>query len=1431
MEIDNNRPLKRRKVSLPDEKIPPPYSTYISLACATVELEEPFSETLCISSSIASQNSVIIKSFSVDSGRGTFSVGSYGRRITDLLHSCKINDTDRRVFEDCLKLNSISTYADKVSHPLCCYEADVQRRIDRLYLRVEILWQNTVMIRPKIDTALIDLLRRYLRVDSDQASTIPELWQPREFYDNVHVPSKTAENSADITIKSFETPLYPFQRRTVRWMLSREGVMTDNEGKVSSLEKPEPSQLPRGFSTCTSADESDCYVNPAIGVVVTNLEKLKAVYSPVLGGLLADQMGLGKTLAVIATACLHRRPQIEFDQSDSRLHISGATLIITPPTILEQWKEEVREHAPTLKICHYEGMRGSKGTSKEVVKQLAESDIVVTTYNVISREVHYVTEKPDRGLRNRPRVEPPKSPLTEISWWRVCLDEAQMVESGVSAAATVARLIPREIAWAVTGTPLRKGHRDLFGLMLFLRQEPFCHSIKLWDYLLDHHRPMFRSLMGEVAIRHSKDFVREDLRLPPQSRHTITLPFTAVEEQHYEHLFSEMCEDIGLDREGGPQNEEWDPDDPAVVEKMRAWLNRLRQTCLHPEVGARNKRALGRTTGPLRTVQQVLDVMIEQNESAVRTEQRNLLISQIRRGQLQENAKNTDEALQIWTRAYNTSCKIVDECREQLDAELALQKASEAPKAKDQVAKAEHEAEAEADDELDDTEADANLQTFRQRLRLALEIKHVCIFFMGNAYFQLKSDELKVLPESEDYHALERRETEAYDEAKAIRSELLSDVLKKANKLITKVKKKADSNGLAGLPSMEAPTDYTGIESRKIFDKLYEFCEAMNVQGEYYKKLRNQMVDLLRQSLIDEDEGVELQGDEYESSTKLQDEMYAYMEALRAHFSDRAYAISAQENLLLKQELRQFAKSAKDGEGPAPELMLKLLAEREGVRVDPVKRGSLRGILAEIRQLITSLQWQEAGGSARARAELVIANRLLQHAQQLGTIHPKTLASLSQECNVFRDTMNSRLAYYRALQRISDTVKPYDEEHVGDALDTPAFERLRDSEIRMEEKAASLVSKRRYLMHLKTESTSQAPRICTICQCEFEVGTLTVCGHQFCKECINLWWHEHHNCPVCKRRLHLADFHDITYKPAEMVVQAETPPAGSTSPASGSDSSLSQSIYSDISVKTLSEIKNVDIPGASFGSKVDMLTRHILWLREHDPGTKSIIFSQYREFIEVLGRAFTQHRVSYSTFDEKNGIEKFKTEPAIECFLLHAKAHSAGLNLVVASHVFLCEPLLATAVELQAIARVHRIGQHRATTVWMYLIGGTVEESIYETSVARRLAHIKSNVRGNGKSRATSSRTSGITTPNETGLQENAIDVANSLELQAADLSKLLTTGKTGGEYVGKEDLWQALFGKVRERENVMRIEHQPANSAIGRFVRAEAADARNPVD
>ena len=137
----------------------------------------------------------------------------------------------------------------------------------------------------------------------------------------------------------------------------------------------------------------------------------------------------------------------------------------------------------------------------------------------------------------------------------------------------------------------------------------------------------------------------------------------------------------------------------------------------------------------------------------------------------------------------------------------------------------------------------------------------------------------------------------------------------------------------------------------------------------------------------------------------------------------------------------------------------------------------------------------------------------------------------------------------------------------------------------------------------------------------------------------------------------------------------------------------------------------------------------------------------------------------------------------MECFFLHARAHSSGLNLINATHVFLCEPLINTAIELQAIARVHRIGQHHPTTVWMYLVDNTVEESIYDISVTRRLSHI-------GQAR----HHDNMEVDSEAALLEDDVEAANSLEVQQASMAKLLAKGSGGGEEVEHGDLWSCLF-------------------------------------
>lgn len=138
-----------------------------------------------------------------------------------------------------------------------------------------------------------------------------------------------------------------------------------------------------------------------------------------------------------------------------------------------------------------------------------------------------------------------------------------------------------------------------------------------------------------------------------------------------------------------------------------------------------------------------------------------------------------------------------------------------------------------------------------------------------------------------------------------------------------------------------------------------------------------------------------------------------------------------------------------------------------------------------------------------------------------------------------------------------------------------------------------------------------------------------------------MWWNQHRTCPACKRRLKATDFHEITYRPQDLVVQEENAPTKSEQ-----GRALNNSIYTDISTSMLKQINEIKLD-AFYGSKIDTLARHILWLRAHDPGSKAVVFSQYRGFLSILGAAFSRFKIGHSSIDNKDGIEDFKNNPAV----------------------------------------------------------------------------------------------------------------------------------------------------------------------------------------
>ena len=89
-----------------------------------------------------------------------------------------------------------------------------------------------------------------------------------------------------------------------------------------------------------------------------------------------------------------------------------------------------------------------------------------------------------------------RSPLLALRWWRVILDEAQMVECSTAKAAAMARQLETTHRWAVSGTPLGRGKwADLFGLMSFLRLEPWAERA-WWQHAIEAPLGALQQLAG-----------------------------------------------------------------------------------------------------------------------------------------------------------------------------------------------------------------------------------------------------------------------------------------------------------------------------------------------------------------------------------------------------------------------------------------------------------------------------------------------------------------------------------------------------------------------------------------------------------------------------------------------------------------------------------------------------------------------------------------------------------------------------------------------------------------------------------------------------------------------------------------------------------------------------------------------------------------------
>ncbi|KAH9049200.1 SNF2 family N-terminal domain-containing protein [Lactarius deliciosus] len=330
----------------------------------------------------------------------------------------------------------------------------------------------------------------------------------------------------------------------------------------------------------------------------------KQEFGQYAGGLLADEMGMGKTIQMIA------------------LMVSGSAkpnLVVAPTVAIMQWRNEIGTHTTGMDVLVWHG--ASRMTDPEELKKY---DVVLTTYAVLES----CFRKQQSGFKRKGAIIKEKSPLHVVEWERVILDEAHNIKERATNTAKATFELNAKYRWCLSGTPLQNRVGELYSLIRFLGCDPFshyyckkcaCKSLH-WKFSDKRtcddcgHSPMMhtcfwnneiltpiqkhgmlgpgatafkklRVLLDRIMLRRTKIQRADDLGLPPRTVIVRRDYFSPEEKELYLSLFSDAKRQFSTYLDAGTLLNNYS--------NVFSLITRMRQMACHPDLVIRSKNNAG----------------------------------------------------------------------------------------------------------------------------------------------------------------------------------------------------------------------------------------------------------------------------------------------------------------------------------------------------------------------------------------------------------------------------------------------------------------------------------------------------------------------------------------------------------------------------------------------------------------------------------------------------------------------------------------------------------------------------------------------------------------------------------------------------------------------------------------------------------------------
>ncbi|MDU4883853.1 DEAD/DEAH box helicase [uncultured Clostridium sp.] len=291
---------------------------------------------------------------------------------------------------------------------------------------------------------------------------------------------------------------------------------------------------------------------------VTGLNYLLSLSEMNFGGILADEMGLGKTIQVIAFL-LYKK--------------NNMSLIVTPTSLIYNWKEEFEKFAPTLKVGV---IHGSKSARNKILDNKEEYDILLTTYGTIKNDIEFYKN--------------------EIFDYCI-IDEAQNIKNPKAQNTKIIKEINAKVKFALTGTPIENSLIELWSIFDFIMPGYLFDEKKFKKKFVNRSEKEIeelKSLIKPFILRRlKKDVITE---LPEKIEKKYYVPMTSEQKLAYKNYMKE----VKLKLKTGEN------DNITIF----SYLTRLRQICQDPILVNKDYTD---DSGKLNVALEIIEDVIEDN--------------------------------------------------------------------------------------------------------------------------------------------------------------------------------------------------------------------------------------------------------------------------------------------------------------------------------------------------------------------------------------------------------------------------------------------------------------------------------------------------------------------------------------------------------------------------------------------------------------------------------------------------------------------------------------------------------------------------------------------------------------------------------------------------------------------------------------------------